>query len=136
MTDANTDYIDLLAQTETNHNVTAKERETSFSWSAEDDRAQVHTEEKHVMRRLLAHPEFELDFYYQSSQKTNWGERVEAEDYEEDGHDARKPVLGVGGTLPVTVIAVKTESPNAGGHAKTVTAKWLKELRDAGEVDV
>lgn len=134
---ANTDYTDLLDQTTTNQNVTAMERETNYTWGADDDRARVHTEEKQVMRRLLAHPEFELSYYYTSSQHTNWGQRIEAGEYDEnDGHDQRKPVYGVGGTLPVTVIAVKTESPSADGHSKTATVKWLKQLREAGEVDV
>jgi hypothetical protein len=135
MTDANTDYTDLLDATTTNHNITAKERETSIAWSAEDERARILSEEKHVMRRLLAHPEFVLDFYYQSSDDNEWGERVEADEYDGD-HDGRKSVFGVSGTVPVTAFSLKTRSPNSGGHARTVTAKWLKELRDAGEVDV
>lgn len=133
---ANTDYLDLLEATENNANLSPEEKETNIGWCSDEDTARIHTEEKHVARRLLAHPEFTLTRYYTSSNENSWGRAVDAEDYEANGHDQRKPVYGVEGTMPILTIGVKTKSPNRGGHAGVVTAKWLKQTREEEDVDV
>jgi hypothetical protein len=130
---ANTDYTDLLEATATNTDLDKMERETSFGWASDEDRAEVHTDEKHIARRLLAHPGFKLRRYYTSSDGSGWGQSVSAEEYAENGHDARKPVYGVEGTLPVRAIGVKPSSPKSTGHAGVVTRKWLSEVE--GEKD-
>jgi hypothetical protein len=132
---ANTDYTDLIDATTTNNELTAIERETHIQWSAKDDRAIVFTEEKHIARRLLANPEFEMESYKTSGDATV-GKEVQAHEYETEGHDKRKPVYGVRGTIPVRLVSIKPSSPKGTGHAPVVTAKWLKQLREEGEVDV
>lgn len=117
-------YDDLAESVQTNTNVTQAERETSITFSRADDRADIYCEEQAMMKRLLLHPDFELDFYHTSHPDRVTGV-VEGDEYEEDGHDGRKPVYAIRGTIPIGCLKVGPSPRSSSGHADVVTSKWL-----------
>lgn len=129
MTQSNTDYSDLAAQTTTNGDLSTDERETSIGFARSDDRATVYSEEAAICKRLLMHPEFELQ-HYSTSHPDRVQQRVSAEEYNEEGHDQRKPVYGIKGTIPIGALKVTQHSRKGSGHASVVTGSYIEGLED------
>lgn len=108
MTDNNSDYSDLQESVTTYPKSHPSERELILRGDRNDDdgaRMSVYCDIKGVNRRILGHPEFELTEYETSDGDGGWM-RIDAEEYEEDGHDKRKPVYAVRGTIPHNIVKI------------------------------
>lgn len=121
-------YQDLYDAVEADPNRGTVAKETGITFSRPDDRAKVNTAEPSLMRRLLAHPEFELRSYETSSDNGSKADykNVSAETYEEQAHDARKPVYSVHGTIPIGCLKVSATARSSTGHAEVVSASVLE----------
>lgn len=100
------------------------EKETSIHFAKGDDRLDVFTAESPVMKRLLAHPEFEIESIRQT---TSDQEITIREDFEEN-FDGRRSTVGVQGTMPIGVLWIKSESRQDTGHAR-VASNTASDLR-------
>lgn len=116
---------DLAERCETTTDLETFERETSFHFSRADDRADVYSEEKAICKRLLMHPEFDLEMYTTSHPDAPQ-QSIDVEEYHENGHDKRKPVYAVKGTIPIGCLKVAHKSRQSSGHADVVSGGVLK----------
>jgi hypothetical protein len=113
-------YGDLADSVQSDPNREPQETETAFNFLQIHDRMRVESAYTSIMRRLLLHPKFRLDWYTTSGENADY-EHVDGRDYEaRDGHDRRKPVYYVAGTLPVGTLKISVDDRSTGGHAKTV----------------
>lgn len=116
---------DLAERCETTTDLETYERETSIHFSRADDRANVYSEEKAICKRLLMHPDFDLE-QYTTSHPDAPQQAVSIEEYRENGHDQRKPVYAVKGTLPIGVLKIAQKPRQSSGHADVVSGGVLK----------
>lgn len=117
-----TEYNDLADSTESDPTREATEKETAFYFSKQDDRLVVTSSERTIMRRVLSHPEFELRSYSTTMDGDKTGVRsVTEEEYAADGHDGRKPVYSVTGTLPIGAIKISAKSRQSNAHSSVVS---------------
>ena len=99
------------------------ERETVIRWSAGDDRADVMSAERAVMRRLLAHPHCTIE-----SVTVADGENRPSRTLDEvEGDDE---IVAVRGELPIGAISVKSEPRSTDQHALTVSGRVLDEVSE------
>lgn len=118
------DYSDLAESAQADDRRETKE--TSFGWAKGDDRMKVQTAEPALMRRVLSHDDFELDRYATSRSGDKVGERVvEADEYEEQGHDQRKPVWWVQGTMSIGAIYISADPRKSTQHARIISDEVL-----------
>jgi len=104
------DLVDLVRE---DTGLRPEEKETLIRFPKDRDRAVVYSAEAGIMRRLLAHPEFEvLDL------ETENGAEVESV---QQLHAAEDSVVGVRGTIPIGAIKVSACSRSAAGHAEVVS---------------
>ena len=108
--------IDSIAE---NDNLTPDEKETSINLTKGDDHIRVFSAERSVMKRLIAHPEFEM---LRIRQPTSDSYKNISEDFEEE-FDGRRSTVAVEGTMPVGVLFIKAKSRNDDGHARTVSGR-------------
>jgi len=120
----NDTYDELAESVKANPNTTKAEKETTLSWARDLDKATVFTEEPSLMRRFLKHPEFTLTAY-RTSHPEKVGTQVSAEEYEEEGHDGRKPVYSLKGHIPVACLKVSKSARKSSGHADVVSSGVL-----------
>jgi hypothetical protein len=107
--DAAEDYSDILAAVKGDPNRELASKETAFSFNRVDDRMTVTSASPTSIRYLLQHDDFQLKWYEASAGGRSY-ERIDAADYAADGHDGRRPVYAVHGTLPRGVLKVKAEA--------------------------
>ena len=98
-----------------------KERETTFSFADDEDRARVHSASPAVVRRLLAHDEVSI-----RSATLHDGEGVETVDGD-TLRDTGADIVSVRGTLPVGCLSVRTNSRKSDQSSKVVSDKVLRE---------
>lgn len=132
MTDTNDDdddpefaqrkYGDLAASTKENDKLASKEKETTIGWTKREDRVTVFTANSGFARKLLLHPEFLLD-WYETTAPDAVSLQVDAVEYAEHGHDRRKPVYAVRGTLPIGVLNIRKEARKSTGPAAIITGQ-------------
>lgn len=103
--------------------LTPEEKETAIRFGKVDDRARVHTDERGLTARVLAHPEaVVLAVHVDDDGRTRtvtpreWGGRR---------------VVGVEATLPVGAIQVKRSSRATGQHGEVVTERVFETGRNA-----
>lgn len=118
-------YTDLFDAVEADPDRYSEEKEVGISFSNPDDRMRVDAAIPAVMRRLLKHPEFDLRLY--TTTEDGVAVDVTAEEYTAEGHDGRKPVYWVSGTLPVGVLTMKQSPRKSGGHANVVSSGVLND---------
>lgn len=124
--DSDSTYSDLIDAVKSDPNRETVEKETAIYFSKPDDRITVNTAERALMRRLLSHPEFVLDRYETShGGKADYQSVTAAEYAERGGHDARKPVYSVTGTMPIGVLKIAASSRKSTGHADVISAGVL-----------
>lgn len=108
--------IDSIAE---NEDLTQNEKETTINMTKGDDRIRVFSAERSIMKRLIAHMEFEI---HQIRQRTSDGYNNINDDF--DGEfDGRRRTVAVEGTLPVGALFIKPNSRNGNGHARTVSGR-------------
>jgi hypothetical protein len=98
-----------------------KERETTFSFADDEDRARVHSASPAVVRRLLAHDEVSI-----TSATIHDGEGVE----NISGPalpDSNGDIVSVRGELPVGCLSVKTVPRNNNQAGNVVSDGVLRE---------
>lgn len=102
-----------------NSDLTAPEKETSINMTKPDDEISVFSSESSVMKRLLAHPAFEIGHV---RQKTSDGSvKLDGDDLEAE-FDGRRATVAVDGSMPVGALMIKSNVRGSAGHAKTVSA--------------
>lgn len=109
--------------------LTAGERETYFRTAQDRDHVDVFTAERGLMRRVLAHPESEVEFVNVKSGDVG-GAKVPLSEY--DGG----AVVGVKATLPVGCLGVSRDPRKSESHADIITGRVLKQVRADGGVEV
>lgn len=119
-----TDLIDSIASDPDRHGV---EIETGilFNNDSDDPNATVHTAETALMRRLLNHPHFDLDWYVTTDDGATV--HVQSEQFAEEGHDGRKPVYAVSGQLPIGCLKISAKPRKNAGNAQVITSTVLGE---------
>lgn len=85
--------------------LSSMEKETSFTWAKDQNVVHVHTDMAGVARRLIQHPEFEL------------------EDYREVEGD----VVDIRGTIPVGCLSVGMSPRKSGSNADVITSSVLRK---------
>lgn len=109
------------------------EKETAIHFSKPDDLASVTTAENGLMRRLLAHPDFEVDFV---NQRDGDGKivKVPFEDAEDD-FDGRRRIVTVVGHIPIGALKIPGSARNRNQHASVVSINDtpLSLSRDGGD---
>lgn len=98
--------------------LTPMEKETSIHFAKDEDRLTVFSAEAGIMRRLLAHPEFEIDEIRQTTGDGKihvGGDELEAE------FDGRRQTIAVKGSAPVGLLFLKGKSRKSTGHADVVS---------------
>ena len=98
--------------------LTPGERETNFRFAQDRDHVDVFTAERGIMRRLLAHPEVDVDFLRVQGGDVG-GTAVPLPEYEGGG------VVGLKGTLPVGCLTISGTPRKSDGHADIVTDRVL-----------
>lgn len=94
-------------------NLTPKEKETTIHFSRDSDRATIFTAEGGITRRLLGHPEFEVNHLVTERRcKVENLQQLQADD---------GAVVGVRGTIPVGALKVSARPRSASGHAAVVS---------------
>lgn len=121
-----TDYTQLREAVESDPNREQVEKEFGITFSKSDDRAVVNTAIKSLMRRFLAHPEFDLRYYETSGDKASY-RVVDAEEFEEEGHDGRKPVWSVSGTIPIGTLKIRMNPRQHGSYSDVITNSVLDD---------
>lgn len=104
-----------------------EEKETLLRFSKDRGRFIFDTTEAGLGRRLLAHPEADIDRV-----------TVLREDGPRDGlapHDVTDgdKIVGVRGTLPLGVLKIGSRGRKANGHASVVSHRVLEEVTNGGE---
>lgn len=94
-----------------------KEKETTIRFAKDQDRIRIFSAETSIMRRLIAHPEFEVETI---RQKTSDG-KIDIEDQFEEQFDGRRKTVNVMGTMPIGILQIKSKSPKNNSHAGTVS---------------
>jgi len=117
-------YGDIAMAVTSDPNRRAEEKETAVYFSNVDDRLTVTTSNPAICRRVLLHPEFELS-YYEISTGSNTSTTVDADEYAEDGHDGRRGVYMVTGTMPIGVLKISQNARKSSGSASVVTGAYL-----------
>ena len=79
-----------------------EEKETSIWFSRRDERATIHSDERGIVRRLLSHPESEVD--PKSIERGNDGE-----------------IYSFYGTIPISCLKMLSVPRETGGHASVVS---------------
>lgn len=98
------------------------EKETVFRFARDQDTISFYTAEAAIGRRLLAHPESEIDGV--TIVDGDARPEVDLEDVEEDDH-----VVGVRGQLPIGALIIKSDSRKSDSHAAVVSERTLDEVR-------
>lgn len=101
-----------------NEDLTPGEKETTIRIGKDQSRLRVFSVESSIMKRLLAHPEFEIDEIRQTT--TDGWVMVDGDDLE-DEFDGRRSTVSVRGTMPVGVLTIKRKSRKSGGHARMIS---------------
>jgi hypothetical protein len=101
--------------------LTLKERETTFSFADDEDRARIHSASPAVVRRLLAHDEVRI-----TNATIHDGEGVETVSGE-SLPDTTGDIVSVRGTLPVGFLSVKTVGRSTNQAAKVISDGVLRE---------
>jgi hypothetical protein len=96
------------------------EKETVFRFSSPDDRVEFYSAEASLIRRLVAHPESDIE-----SVTVREDDRRLDRDLDEVTTDDH--VVGVRGSLPVGVLLIKHAPRESGGHANVVTPQVFAE---------
>ena len=104
-----------------------EEKETLLRWTKDRDRVVFDTTEAGLGRRLIAHPETDIDRVTVVRDGTA-RDGVAPHDVHE--HDE---IVGVRGTLPLGVLKVGLAPRKTGGHAKVVTQRVLEEVTNGDE---
>lgn len=107
--------------------LTPAEKETLLRFSKDRNRFVFDTTEAGLGRRLLAHPEVEIDRV-----------TILREDGLRDAVDPRDvteqdDIVGVRGTLPLGVLKIASTARKATGHAHVVTHRVLEEVSNGDE---
>jgi hypothetical protein len=114
-------YGDLADSVQSDPNRRPEETETAFNFLQIHDRVQAESAYTSIMRKLLLHPKFRLDWYTTAGDGNKNYHQVTGREYEANGgHDRRKPVYNVVGTLPVGTLKVSVEGRTTGGHPRIV----------------
>lgn len=94
-----------------------EEKETAIHMAKDQSRITVFSAEGSIMKRLLAHPEFEIDHIRQT---TSDGKVDIREDFEGE-FDGRRSTVAVKGSMPVGALFIKSKSRKSTGHANVVS---------------
>ena len=105
-----------------------EEKETTFTWAKDEDRAHVFTEEGSITRRLLRYPDFEIESLRVYTEDAP-GKRLGGADYS-DGR-----ITGVWGTLPIGSLKILSRSRSDSTHCKIISKDGLRDLPDEQEDD-
>jgi len=116
MSATNADVADLVRE---HPDLTPAEKETTIRFAKGDDRATVYTAEAGLTRRLLAHPNAEVE---DVNVLENGGTRP-VDLSEVSGRD----IVGVRASVPVGALKVRVSSRSAPGHAEVVSEEVLSE---------
>lgn len=106
--------IDAVGESE----LLPEEKETAMHFSNADDMVTVHSAMGSIMKRLLAHPEFEIEQVRQRSSNATFD--IYAEDLEEE-FDGRRKLVSLKGEIPVGALMVKKSSRARSGPAAVVS---------------
>lgn len=98
--------------------LTAEEKESTYRAEKGNDEMFVYSAVGSTIKRLLAHPEFDIDLI---RQETNDDELEVIDGDLEEGFDGRRRTVGVKGKLPIGTLKIKPNSRSDSGHAPTVT---------------
>jgi len=96
------------------------EKETTFRFSSPDERVEFYTTEASLIRRLVAHPESEIE-----SVTVREGDLRPTRDLDEVAEDDH--VVGLRGSLPIGVLLIKHAPRESAGHANVVTPQVFTE---------
>lgn len=97
-----------------------QEKETTIRMARDQTEITVFSAEGSVSKRLLAHPEFEIDHIRQKTSDSKVD--IDAEDLAEE-FDGRRRTVAVQGTMPVGVLTIKSSSRQSTGHAPVVSGR-------------
>jgi len=95
-----------------------EEKETNVRFAKDQDHLTIFTAESAIMRRLLAHPEIEIDLIRQT---TSEGPVTIRSDELEEEFDGRRRTVGLKVTGPVGLLFIKSKSRKSSGHADVVS---------------
>ncbi|MEF8826368.1 MAG: hypothetical protein V5A27_08545 [Halapricum sp.] len=102
------------------------EKESRILWSKDGDHVEFYSTNAGEMRRLLQHPEFDLDWLEVSlPDNPRRTVAINASELPVDFED--RGVYAVEGTLPVGCVLVKRDPRTSGSHADTITSSVLRE---------
>jgi hypothetical protein len=109
-------FVDAVAEDRT---LSPEEKQTTFQLTKSEDSVSVYTEERGLMRRLLQHPEFELESLRVVTEGS-WGNYIDPDDFEGGS------ITGVKGSVPVGALSLKTSSRKTSQHSAIVSARVLR----------
>lgn len=108
----------MIEATKTAKGLSPGEMETGIHFGRRDTVASVHTEEPALVRRLLGHPEFEVDYFVQET--ADGYVRIPGEEAAER-FDGRRRLVSVDGTIPIGCLKVSANPRSSTGHAGVVS---------------
>lgn len=117
-------YADLAECVKGDPARSTEEKEFGISFANPDDRIRVDSAIPSLMKKLLLHPNFDLLTYTTTDGDVSINRSVEH--YAEEGHDARKPIYWVSGTLPMGVLKIRPNPRNSTYATDVVTNKVLE----------
>mgnify|MGYP007020454544 CR=1 FL=1 len=105
---------DVLEAVREDPDLVPMEKETTFRFAKDQDRAQVFTAERGLTRRLLTHELFHTDAVLLAD-----GSTVDSVD---SLHATEDTIVGVRGTIPIGALKVKASTrADKSGHARVVS---------------
>jgi len=99
-------------------NRTPEEKETAINFSKPDDRMSVHSEERSVVKRLLAHPDFEIEIIQQATNDDVY--TIDSDDLA-DEFDGRRKTVAVTGSMPIGTLWIKASPRQNTRHSLLVS---------------
>jgi len=114
--ETNRRFVDAVTEDRT---LVPEEKQTTFQFTKSEDSISIYTEERGLMRRLLQHPEFELESLRVVTEDS-WGNYIDPDDFEGGS------VTGVEGSVPIGALSLKTSSRKTSQHSAIVSARVLR----------
>lgn len=117
---------DLLESVREDPELTPEEKETTLYFGKRDSHVTVHTRERGVARRLLAHPEGDIQFLNTYVDGT-------ARQIDPSEDDLQGDVTGVCISLPLGVLKIQKNARSNSQHAAVVSERVFGAREDDSE---
>jgi len=112
-----TSLIDAVAE---DRRLTPDKKETVLRFTKPEERVCIYTEEGGLMRRLLQHPEFQVERLRVVTEES-WGDRIDPDDFNGGS------ITGIDGWGPIGLLSLKTSPRTTSQHAAIVSERVLRD---------